>query len=160
MAHKLLLLEDVDSLGRSGEIVTVRPGYARNFLLPQQMAVVADSQTLRRQAKLLEARAKKAAEDRKDSEAVKEKLEGLCLETVVKVDHEGHMYGSVSIQDIRDMIEKASGIALEKKAVQLVHPIKRTGSHKVSLKLKEEVVVENITLKVMSEEESKAPKAE
>lgn len=158
MSQKLLLIEDVDTLGRSGDVVSVRPGYARNFLLPNRLAVVANKEALRRQAKLQETRKAKALADKQEAEAVKAKLEDLSIEKVVKVDHEGHMYGSVSSQDIVDLIRKASGVQLEKRSVQLAHPIKRTGSHNISLKLKEEVIVEKITLKVMSEEESLAPK--
>ncbi|MCB1114269.1 MAG: 50S ribosomal protein L9 [Chlamydiia bacterium] len=154
MSLKLLLIEDVDSLGRSGDLVEVRPGYARNFLIPQGLAKHANKEVLRLQAKLQEERQKKALEDKKDAEAIKAKLEGLELSVAVKVDPEGHMYGSVSVQDILDLILKASQVELDKKAVQLAHPIKKTGTHHITLKLKEEVVVENITLKVSSEEDN------
>ena len=152
MANKYLLVNDVESLGHSGEIVTVRPGYARNFLLPQGHAVVADARTLRMQTKLQEERKKKAEKDRKESEEVKQKLEGLVLEIVVKVDHEGHMYGSVTAQDVQHLIHKASSILLDKKAVQLKHSIKEVGVHPIPLKLKEGVFVESVTLKVIPEE--------
>ena len=68
MGNQLLLLEDVDDLGRSGDVVSVKPGFARNFLLPQKKAVVADKNTLRMQARLKEEREKRAAVDKKDSE--------------------------------------------------------------------------------------------
>ena len=67
MQNQLLLIKDVDSVGRSGDIVTVRPGYARNFLLPQKLAVVADKYTLKLQAKLQEERAKQAEVDTKEA---------------------------------------------------------------------------------------------
>lgn len=152
MANKLLLIDDVEALGHSGEIVTVRPGYARNYLLPQGLAVIADARTLRMQAKLQEERKKKAAKERQESEEIAKKLEGLVLETTVKVDHEGHMYGSVTLQDIQHLIEKVSGIHLDKKAIQLKHAIKETGVHALHLKLKEGVLVETLTLKVVPEE--------
>lgn len=152
MANKYLLVNDVESLGHSGEIVSVRPGYARNFLLPQGHAVVADARTLRMQAKLQEERRKKAERDRSESEEIKKKLEGLVLEVVVKVDHEGHMYGSVNAQDIQHLIEKASGLHLDKKAIQLKHALKEVGVHPLLLKLKEGVTVETVTLKVIPEE--------
>lgn len=154
MANKLLLLGDVDSLGRSGEIVTVRPGYARNYLIPQGLAVVADARTLRMQTKLQDERQKKADHERSEAEAFAAKLEGISLETTVKVDHDGHMYGSVTTQDIQQLIEQASGIHIEKKSIQLVHPIKKTGAHTITLKLKEGVVVETITLNVTPEEKN------
>lgn len=140
MANKLLLLEDVEALGRSGDIVNVKPGYARNFLLPQGLAVIADKKSLRMQTRLQEERKKKAVEDRKESEELAARLEGQTLTTIVKVDHEGHMYGSVSVADISDLLEQQLSIVMEKRAIQLKHPIKATGEHKIHLRLKEGVV--------------------
>jgi large subunit ribosomal protein L9 len=163
MANKLLLVKDVESLGRKGEIVTTRPGYARNFLLPQGLAVVADKQAIRLQARLQEERMKQAAVDKSESEAQKVRLEVLELSTFVKVDQEGHMYGSVNAQDIADLIAAGSGIALERRSVQLNHPIKATGVHKIVIKLKEgvtatvnvKVVPEGSTLETPQEEPQK-----
>lgn len=139
MANKLLLLEDVEALGRSGDIVGVKPGYARNFLLPQGLAIVADKRALRMQTRLQEERKKKAVVDLKESEELATKLEGQTLTTIVKVDHEGHMYGSVSSSDVADLLEKQLSIALDKRAIQLKHAIKDTGVHTIHVKLKEGV---------------------
>ena len=79
MRNQLLLLEDVDDLGRSGDIVSVKPGFARNFLVPQKKAVVADKFTLRMQAKLKEERSKRAELDRNESEELAKKIEGMVL---------------------------------------------------------------------------------
>src|SRR5258708_6007556 len=100
MANKLLLIEDVEALGRSGDIVSVRPGYARNFLLPQGFAVVADKNTLRKQKQLQETRRLQAIEDKKTAEQQSSVVQGKVLVTVVKVDEAGHMYGSVSPNDV------------------------------------------------------------
>jgi large subunit ribosomal protein L9 len=151
MATKLLLIEDVDALGRSGEIVNVRPGYARNFLLPQGMAVVADKKALRQQERLVAEREKKAAEDKRDAEAIASRIQGTTLTTVVKVDQEGHMYGSVAAHEIIELLKEHNQIDLEKKAIQLKHPIKTTGVHTIHVKLKEGVECA-FHLKVMSEE--------
>ncbi len=139
MANKLLLLEDVESLGRSGDIVGVKPGYARNYLLPQGLAIIADKRALRMQARLQEERQKQAVVDRKDSEELAAKLEGQNLTTVVKVDHDGHMYGSVNVGDVADLLSQHMSIALEKKAIQLKNPLKTTGVHTIHVKLKEGV---------------------
>ena len=149
--QKLLLIEDVLDLGRSGDIVNVRHGFARNYLLPQGYAVVATGQALKMQAKLQDERIKKAAEDKRDSEALAEKLTGLTLSKTVKVDHDGHMYGSVTIADIVHLLEQTHGIVIEKKFVQLKHPIKEVGVHDIQLKLNEGVTSQ-ITLKVVAEE--------
>ncbi len=139
MANKLLLLEDVEALGRSGDIVGVKPGYARNFLLPQGLAVVADKRALRMQARLQEERKKRAIVDRKESEELATKLEGQNLTTIVKVDHDGHMYGSVNASDVADLLAQQMSIHLEKRAIQLKQSIKATGTHTIHVKLKEGV---------------------
>lgn len=151
MANKLLLIEDVEALGRTGDVVSVRPGYARNFLLPQGLAVIADKHALRMQARLQEERQKKAILDKQESEQLAVKIEVLTLSQIVKVDHEGHMYGSVTIGDIVHLLQEQGGIALEKRMVQLKHPIKEVGVHEIHLKLKEGIPAK-FTLKVIPEE--------
>ncbi len=138
MANQLLLIKDVEDLGRSGDLVKVRPGYARNFLLPQQKAVIADKRTLRMQARLKEERAKQAEIDKKDAEILAQKINGMELTITVKVDPEGHMYGSVGAVDITRLFEE-KGYTLEKRNVVLPQPIKALGVHNISLKLKEGV---------------------
>lgn len=151
MAAKLLLIEDVEDLGRSGDIVNVKPGFARNFLLPRGFAVVADKGTLRMQARLQVEREKKSAVDKAESEQAAELIEKAVLSTIVKVDQEGHMYGSVTAHDVVELLLSQANITLEKRSVVLKHPIKTLGIHKVHVKLKEGVNA-SITMKVMSEE--------
>ena len=79
MANQFLLIEDVDALGRSGDVVKAKPGYARNFLLPQKKAVIADKHTLRMQAKLKEEREKQAVLDRGEAEKLAERINGMSL---------------------------------------------------------------------------------
>lgn len=159
MATKLLLIEDVESLGRSGDIVSVKPGFGRNYLLPQGLAVIANKQTLRSQERLKTARLAKAAEDRKESEAIAAQLQGISLITVVKVDHEGRMYGSVTAHEIVHLLQEQKQVELDKRCVALKHPIKSTGVHEIAIKLKEGVPV-SLNLKVMSEEGYRAFQAE
>lgn len=140
MKQQLLLLQDVEALGKKGEIVTAKPGYVRNFLLPQGFAVIASPNTLRKQERLRAERAKQAVIDRKESEELAMQVEGTSLEIRVKVDPEGHMYGSVSAADIAQLFQE-KGLPVEKKAVLVNKPIKETGLHKISLKLKEGVTV-------------------
>lgn len=138
MKNQLLLIKDVDDLGRSGDIVSVKPGYARNFLLPKKKAVIADKFTLRLQSKLKSERLKQAESDRKEAELLAQKIEGMVLSVEVKVDPDGHMYGSVSSLDIARLFQ-AQGFKVEKKHVVLVHPIKALGEHPIQLKLQEGV---------------------
>lgn len=151
MAIEVLLIEDVLDLGRSGEVHRVAPGFARNFLVPQRLAVVADKNTLRKQAFLKEQRQKRAQADRAESEKLAESLEGIVLGCTVKVDPNGHMYGSVSTSDIVKLFEER-GIAIEKRFIHLPHAIKATGVHTIPLRLKEGVTCE-CKLKVLTQEQ-------
>jgi len=139
MATKLLLIEDVEHLGRKGDIVSVRSGYGRNFLLPQGFAVTATEKALRMQERLKVERKQIALVDKKESDEVAARLEGVTVKATVKVDHEGHMYGSVTTADIVALIHDAVKVELDKKAIQLKHAIKSLGIHTVNVKLKEGV---------------------
>ena len=139
MKQQLLLLEDVEALGKKGEIVSAKPGYVRNFLLPQGLAVIASPNTLRKQERLRAERAKQAVSDQKESEELALQVEGTILEIKVKVDPEGHMYGSVSAADIAHLFQE-KGLSVEKKSILVSKPIKETGVHKISLKLKEGIM--------------------
>lgn len=138
MKQQLLLLEDVDGLGRSGDVVTAKPGFIRNFLLPQQMAVIADKRTLKMQARLKAEREKRALVDRKEAEGVAEQIKDLVIVTEVKVDPDGKMYGSVTSLDIARLLQ-GKGYQLERKNVLILQPLKTLGTHTVSLRLKEGV---------------------
>ena len=149
MRQKLLLIEDVEDLGKSGEIVSVKPGYARNFLLPKQKACIAKTHTLRMQKRLQEERAKRAIVEAKEAGELSKVLENVVLSIDVKVDPEGRMYGSVSANDIINLLEKEN-IKLDKKSIVLKHPIKKTGVFDISFKLKEGVMA-TCKLKIMPE---------
>ncbi len=137
--NQVLLLEDVETLGRSGDIVTVKPGYARNFLLPKKRAVVAEKHLVRLQEKLKEERSKKASSDKKGSDALAKDLLTKVLKTQVKIDAEGHMYGSVTQADIVKLFKEQLNIEIERRNVVLAKPIKKMGEIEVELKLKEGV---------------------
>ncbi len=146
---QLLLLEDVDGLGRKGDVVEAKPGFARNFLIPGNKALIADANSLRAQERLKAERSKQAAIDKATSEELASQITGLTLATNVKVDHEGHMYGSVAAGDIVEVLSN-EGITIERKFVQLHQPIKATGLHEIQLKLKEGVTA-SFKLKVIPE---------
>jgi large subunit ribosomal protein L9 len=160
MQNQLLLLEDVEELGRSGDLVTVKPGYARNFLIPQKKAVVADNFTLRLRARLMEEREKQAIVDKKEAEELAGRYASLELSTEVKVDAEGRMYGSVAAVDIVKVCAKAD-LSIERKNVVLPHPIRELGIHNIQLKLKEGVIA-TFKLNVCGDRviAKKAPKVE
>lgn len=150
MKQQYLLIEDVEDVGRSGEVISVKPGFARNFLLPNQKAVPASAHTLRMQERLKEERAKQADVDRKEAEALAAKLNGLALTITVKVDPEGNMYGSVGFSDILELFAK-EGVQMDRRNIGLNKPIKATGAHPLTLKLKEGVTCA-YTLNIVGEQ--------
>lgn len=147
---QLLLLEDIVNLGRKGDLVFPKRGFARNYLLPQKKGVIVDKRTLRLQTRLKEERAKQAVIDRKDAEAFAAHLKGRVFTLQVKADTQGHLYGSVSALDIAQLIEEQEGIKLEKRQIVLPKPIKQSGVYTISLRLKENVPA-TFDLKVCSE---------
>lgn len=147
---KLLLAEDVKTLGRKGQVVTVKPGYAR-YLVPKGWAFIATPYTLKLQKRFQEEREKRAIVEKQESEEQAALLNELTVKTLVKVDHEGHMYGSVSPSDIAHLIESQGHTSIDKHAVA-IKPIRALGEHKVLIKLKEGVQA-TVTLIIEAEED-------
>lgn len=138
MKYHVLLLEDVTNHGRKGDLAHVAPGFARNHLLPKAKAVLASLSTIKMQAKLKKEREEQAKIDKVESEKVAASLKGKVYSTIVKVDSDGHMYGSISAKDIVTLLFN-EGVTLEKRQVALHLPLKSLGTHTVTLKLPEEV---------------------
>ena len=137
--NQYLLIEDVDGLGRSGDIVeNIKPGFLRNFLLPKRKVTKAGTNTLKRQAMLQVERAKQSKIDLEESMKLAEALKGITLEMEVEVNPEGDMYGSVSVVEILHLLEEKN-FPLDRKMIRLGGPIKKLGEHVIPLKLKEEL---------------------
>ena len=135
---QLLLLEDVTNLGRKGDLTIAKPGFVRNFLLPQKKAVIADKRTIRMQERLQEERAKQAAQDKKDAEVLADKLKDLTLSMTVKTDSQGHLYGSVAAIDIVKVLA-GEGYEIYRKNFVVAKSIKTVGLYEIQLRLKENV---------------------
>jgi large subunit ribosomal protein L9 len=136
---KVILIEKVKALGTIGEIVNVSAGYARNFLFPQKMAVLADeknSNVLKDKQKAL---AKKISAEKAEAEAVKKKLEGLTLELIKKVGTNGRLFGAVTSAEIAKELE-TKGIHLERRLLHVDGSIKSLGTYEVKAKLFQDVV--------------------
>ena len=142
MVQKILLLEDVEHVGRKGDVASVKPGYAYNFLIPQGFALVANRAALRRQTKLQEERSLKAEADRKEATELAARIENETVEIEVKVDQEGHMYGSVSALDIAEKLKLKTGLEIDKKMIQLKHPLKEVGIVDLAIRCKEGVTAQ------------------
>jgi large subunit ribosomal protein L9 len=141
---QVVLQQDVNKLGKSGELVRVRPGFARNYLLPRQLAVAATHSAVRRiehERTVAQSRAEKA---RKEAQGVGAQIEALTITLALKAGDDGRLFGSVTTKDIENAA-KAQGIALDRKKMHLPEPIKSLGTYAVPVKLSSEVVA---TLKV------------
>ncbi|MBP9841574.1 MAG: 50S ribosomal protein L9 [Simkaniaceae bacterium] len=147
---QLLLIEDVDGLGRKGDLVAgAKPGFVRNYLFPMQKAVIADKRTIRMRERLMLERAQQAVADKNDSEALALKINGQTFSLEAKVDTSGHMYGSVSTKDIVALLD-THAISVDRKQILISSPIKKLGVHSIPLRLKEGVQA-SFTLNVRAE---------
>lgn len=135
---QVVLKDDVEKLGKSGEIVKVKPGYARNFLLPRGLAVVASRGNIVQVEHEKKVAIARAAKQRADAGAVAKTLDGISVEIPVQVGEEGKLFGSVSTKDIADALEKR-GQKIDKKKILLAEPIKALGEYDVAIKLGYEV---------------------
>jgi large subunit ribosomal protein L9 len=141
MAHiELVLLQRVEKLGQMGEVVKVRPGYARNFLLPQKKALRATKDNLARfESQRLELEAQNLKR-REEAERIAERVAGLRVMVVRQAGDSGSLYGSVSARDIADACGE-SGLSLHRSQVVLEHPIKTIGLKPVKVALHPEVSI-------------------
>jgi len=154
---KVILREDVENLGKGGELVEVRPGYGRNFLIPRGLAVLANAKNVREldhQRKVAEA---KAAKLKQSAEAFAKRLAETPVTLKRKVGEQDKLYGSVTALDIAEALA-ARGVQLDRRAIDLSEPIKTVGDHEVPVKLHREVVGK-VKVKVEAEVEAKEAKA-
>ena len=139
MATELLLLADIENLGKAGDVVKVKDGYARNFLLPKDLAAPVSQGALRRLEKLRKEREELSRiqiAEAKDKAAKLAKASVTLRERVVEGTH---LYGSVSVADIVKALSAESKIDLDKSQIVLAEPIKETGSYDITVKLHAEV---------------------
>ena len=147
---KVILREDIEKLGKAGEVVKVADGYGRNYLIPRNLAFLANvrnMKTLEHDRRVIETRAKKA---RKAAEDVAQSRSGMTVAISAKAGEEGKLFGAVTSRDIAEALEKA-GVATDRKSIQLAEPIKQIGEYKVKVRVAAEVVPE-ITVNVTAEE--------
>ncbi len=150
MQMELLLREDVEHLGLRGELVKVRPGYGRNFLLPRGLAVQATNANIKAISKQRDSLLKKVAADKSAAEAQAALIQSIKLEFVRKVGEHGVLYGSVTSMDIAEAVA-AKGFELDRKKIQLADPIKEIGEFEIPVKLHREVTA-NLKIVVKKEE--------
>jgi large subunit ribosomal protein L9 len=152
MAHtKILLRQDIDDLGARGEIVRVRAGYARNYLLPRKLAVEATTNNVKQIERERAALLKKEASERATAEGQAELIGKLTLEFKRKSGEQGALYGSVTSMDIAEAL-KERGYEIDRHRLHLREPIKRLGDFTVPLRLHREVSID-LQIKVAPEGE-------
>jgi large subunit ribosomal protein L9 len=138
---EVILREDIRTLGRAGEMVRVKPGYARNYLLPQGLAYEATEGNKKRIAAETRVRVVKNQAEKTEAERLAATLGGVSLTLTGKAGEEGKLFGSITSQDIADALAR-QGQSIDRRRIELEHPIKTIGEHTVSIRLHPEVQAE------------------
>ena len=155
---KVILKEDVKALGSMGDIVNVKDGYARNYLIPKKLAVPADERNLKEflhHKRIIERKLNKV---KIQAEELKKKIEEVELTIKQKVGKSGKLFGSITSLVLEKELEKV-GLNIDRKKILLQEPIKTLGNFKVKIKLHPEVIAE-LKVNVIQEEEEKKEKSE
>lgn len=148
---QVILMKEMENLGDVGEVVDVKPGYARNFLVPRGFAIQATRANLARIEEEREHLVAAAAREIENATVLATEIEGQSLNFPVKAGEDGKLFGSVSSSDIADALAE-KGIEVDRRNVQLAEPIKQLGTYKVPIRLSAEVQPE-VTVWVVAEEE-------
>lgn len=156
---KVILKKDVDFLGEEGDIVTVKNGYARNYLLPKSYAVIATPGNLKIWENEKVARDRKVAKNTEKAQEQAKLISANVYEVVAKVGDEGKLYGSVTTQDISNAIEAITKIAIDRRKISLEEQIKSVGEYHAIVKIYKDVKAE-VKVVVKSEEEKAEAVAE
>ncbi len=136
---KLILREDVENLGKGGEVVDVKPGYGRNYLLPRGLAVTANPKNVRELEHQKSVATAKAAKMKASAEAIAKRLAETPVTLSRKVGEQDKLYGSVTALDIAEALA-ARGLQIDRRAIELAEPLKTTGDFEIVVKLHSEVV--------------------
>jgi len=147
---KVILIADVEAIGKRGEIKEVKDGFARNFLFPKKFAIEATQGNLKVWGQQKHAIKKKEDKERTEAASLADKLHGAICIIPVKVGEEDKLFGSVTSQNISDSLAKL-GFEIPKRDIELYSPIKTLGIHEVPVKLHHDVTI-NIRVEVIKEE--------
>jgi large subunit ribosomal protein L9 len=138
---EVILREDIKTLGKAGELVKVKPGYARNYLLPKGLAYEATEGNRKRILAESKARAARAEQESGEARALAQQLSGVSLTLKRKAGEGDRLFGSITAQDVADALA-AQGHAVDKRRIELEHPIKTVGQHNVPVRLHHDVIAE------------------
>lgn len=135
---EVILREDVKSLGKAGALVRVKPGFGRNFLLPQGLAYEATAGNKKRIEAETKSRETRAAHDRNEAQGLAASLSAVSITISAKAGEGDRLFGSITAQDIADGLAKA-GHPVDKRKIEMSHPIKQLGAHAVPIRLHSDV---------------------
>lgn len=136
---KIILTQEVDGLGSAGDVVEVKDGYGRNYLLPKGVAIRWTRGAQAQADAITKARTARAVRDEVHAAEIKAKLEGSAVDLKVKAGQGGRLFGAVTVADIAAAIGEVTGEAVDKRTIIVGNPIKSLGNHAVSVKLHDEV---------------------
>lgn len=146
---EIILKEDVKNLGYKNDVVVVKPGFARNFLIPQGFALIATKSNKKMVEENIKQASHKAEKLKKDAEAIGEAISKVQIEVATKAGESGKIFGAITSLQISDAF-KVKGIEVDRKKISINTPIKMIGEHKVTIILHKEVQPE-ITINVVTE---------
>jgi len=146
---KLILREPVLGLGEAGDLVGVKVGYARNYLLPQGKALLATESKVRELEHHKRVVTEKAARDLNDLKALRDRLESVALEVTARVGEEGKLFGSVTTAHIAELLAE-KGYKIDRRKIQLSEPLREIGDHVVPIRLQADLTAE-VALKISAE---------
>ncbi len=132
---KVLLTQDVEKLGKAGEVKEVSGGYGRNFLLPKGFAVLATRGQVKQAEERIAANQKRVQAARKDAEALAARISGQTLRFVARVGELDRLYGSVTSSDIAEKLQQQTGVEVDRRRIDLDEPIKRIGIYPIKVQL-------------------------
>ena len=136
---KVILLADVKGQGKKNDVIEVSDGYGKNFLIPRKLAKVADAQSLNDVKVKESARLYRIETEKKEAQALAEKLKTLVVKIPASSGADGRLYGSITSKDITEQLQKEHGIAIDKRKLVMNDPIKAYGKYEIDVKLYTEV---------------------
>ncbi len=151
---KVLLLKEVDNLGAEGEVVTVKDGYGRNFLIPRGLARMASAGTIRAREEELRQASRKIAQAREEAQATVRRLESLQIDVPARVGEEDRIFGTVTAQQVAVALA-AQGFDVDRRKVELNEEIRKLGVYTATVRLHPEVAAQ-VKVRVVPEEDSAA----
>jgi large subunit ribosomal protein L9 len=136
---KLILTHEVTGLGAPGDVVEVKDGYGRNYLMPRGFAIKWTKGGEKQVATIRKARSAREIRDLGQAQEMRTQLESLAVKLVSRAGESGRLFGSITVADVADAVRSAGGPELDKRKIELLGPIKTVGMHKVSVRLHPEV---------------------